>query len=150
MDIRYRPKQGPRWGAQLAILYGKQIDAGITASGTKVIDIATPFRKCYVMRLSVVTTIVPAGSSTIIASVIHQNLAGAVAVLTGNVDLKALTAQVVAEMAGLGGNINTPIITDAHRFINEGDRLTVSVTSGGTVTTQPVGLIFVAEVAVIE
>lgn len=148
MDTRFRPRSA-RVGSQIVFLMGKA-QAVLTPSAQSQVTIPTPYRKLFVLRCTVSTSIIPAGSSTFVGSVAKENASGGVATLSNLVDLKALTVNQPIDMGGLGGNVNTAIVTDAHRFINEGDQLYAAVVAGGTITTQPTGLIFIIEAAVIE
>lgn len=146
MDARFKPKAG-RFGVAPVFLVGKQLDAGITASNTVQIPVATPFRKLYVARLTVHCATVAIGGSTITATLQKKPVGvAAVALNTAN-DIKA------AFITSTNTSFNIPLLatlTDAQKILNEGDFLYVDVTAAGTVTTQPVGLIFTVECLVLE
>ena len=146
MDKTRRTKAG-RFGTVPAFAYGKQLDAGITASATVKIPIANPCRKSYIERLSVAAATLPIGGAAITATLQKKAAdGGAVTALTAATDLTVanLTALKVAIVALLS------TLTDVNRVLQEGDYLYVDVIAAGTVTTQPVGLQFIVELSVLE
>lgn len=143
MDTRFKPKAG-RFGVAPVFLVGKQLDAGITASATTFIPIASPYRKLYIVRFTVHCETRPAGGAAITATLLHRP--GAVA-LTAAQDITA------AFITNVNNSFNIPLLvaaTDTQRILVEGDTLAASVIAAGTVTTQPVGLSFVVEALVLE
>lgn len=149
MDVRFRPK-GFRQGVQIAFLHGKQPDVP-AGTGTTIIPIASPYRKCFILRLSLSHEQGIAGTSCTLA-VLKENASGNVATLSNTVNLMAgvfFSGQVSGDLGGLLGNASTPIVTEAHRLLNEGDRLYAQLVTNA-VSSGLVGIIVVAEVAVLE
>lgn len=145
MDKTRKTKAG-RFGTVPAFFKGKQLDAGITASATVKMIIATPYRKAFVERASVVAETLPIGGAAITATLYKKPVGATAIALTGAIDLKVATQ--TALVSGLMALVST--LTDAQRVINEGDILYADLTAAGTVTTQPVGLQIIVEVAVLE
>ncbi len=145
MDKTRKTKAG-RFGTVPAFFSGKQADAGITASATVVIPVATPRRKTFVERCSVVLQTLPIGSAAITITLMKKPVASAAIALTAATSLLVATqtALIVAEIALLAA------LTDSERVVAEGDLLYFNVIAAGTVSTQPVGLVGSVEVSVLE
>lgn len=145
MDVRFRPRSY-RSGTQVVMLSGKQTDANaITPSDIKILEIPSPFRKLYILRWSVVIQTLPQGGGAITAQLTKNGVGSAF--LSPSVDLTVAnqTAQVVKNLPLL-----TTISDSQKSFGERGDSLYVGVSAAGTVTVQPVGMIFTIECAVLE
>jgi hypothetical protein len=141
---QYFSPKGSRFGLHPAFV-GTKVTANITASGSDIIDIPTPYRRCAVLGFTVSTVTVPTGSSTITAKLQKYDASATALVdLTSTTDLKTLTTKQSRNVA------LTSTLTDAQRTIDDSDTLTVLVASAGTVTAQPTNLCFTVELAIME
>lgn len=145
MDRTRKTKAG-RFGTHPAFAHGRQLDAGITASATVKVPIATPYRRSFIERFGVSAVTLPIGGAAITAILQKKPVGAAAVALTAGIDLTVTTQ--TALQVGLGALLST--LTDAQRVLNEGDYLYVDVIAAGTVTTQPVGLQFSVELLVLE
>lgn len=145
MDKTRKTKAG-RYGTEVAFVSGQQLDAGITASATVKMVIASPYRKAYIERASVNAEVLPIGSLAITATLYKKRAGAAAVALTAAIDLKVATQ--TALVSGVMALLST--LTDADRLMLEGDTLYADLTAAGTVTTQPVGLHITVELAVLE
>lgn len=136
----------------VVMLTGKQADAGIIASGTVVVPIATPFRKLYVLRMSVVQLVLPAGSFEVFPRIWKTNpTTGVIDALLNQIQANASSLKADLQTAGVVGVLPFfSSVTDQDRLISQGSQLIVQVVANGTVTTQPVGMTFMIECAVLE
>lgn len=140
-----KPKAG-RFGITPVFVTGRQIDAGITASATVKIPVATPFRKLYVEKAGVSAVTLPIGGGAITATLYKKPVGGTAVALSAAIDLTvaAQTALVVGAVTILAA------ATDTQRIVLEGEYLYFDIIAAGTVTTQPAGLVFSIEVLVLE
>jgi hypothetical protein len=137
----FQPKPG-RFGVMPEIVSGKQLDAGITASATVNIPIATARRRSTVARCSVHYETAPIGGAAITGKLRKKPVGAAAVDLTAAFTLTGLTVQQVFDI---------PITaSELAAIVNEGDYLFFAVTAAGTVTTQPVGLTVNVELLILE
>lgn len=149
MVNHFAPKPG-RFGTIPNTLYGKQLDAGITASATVNIPIGTGFRKQVIFRAGVSYETAPVGGAAITGILWKKPVGLAAIAITTAFTLTALALQ---QVAAIGGTLAVPLVaglTDPQLTINEGDYLYFAVTAAGTVTTQPVGLVVTVETLIRE
>jgi hypothetical protein len=155
MDRIRKPSAG-HLDTQVVYAHGKQT-ATITSNGTTIIPIATPYRKCYVERMSLQADVIVGFSAGGAAQCqIFKKPTGVSAQAISNVlfidnnhsfatDVAAQTTvkfpfvQVVADAA-----------TDDWRTINEGEYLYLSIVTSAAVNTQPKGIIATVELMVLE
>lgn len=143
MRNHFQPKPG-RYGTMPEVISGKQLDAGITASATTNISIATPRRKAILARISIHFETVPIGGAAITGKLRKKPVGSAAIDLTAAFTLTGLTAQLV---------IDVPLLTtlsELQAIVQEGDYLFFAVTAAGTVTTQPVGMTVSVELLIQE
>lgn len=143
---RYRPGA---FGVERAFLNSGQIGgtnylggtAPLTASATTIFQLGGfAGRRMQAIRLGASATTVPTGGAAITAKLVRYRASDTTAVdLTQNISLVALiTRQTLwAELlTTLANGVNT---------IQSSDSVEVHVTAAGTVTVQPVGLVFTVE-----
>ena len=151
----FAPKPG-RFGVQTVQARTGQIGGAnflggatpLTANTTTIFRLGgTAGRKCRVSRFGATTVTVPADADgTIVATLRKYDASADSAVtLTGNLDLEALVTREETSAAVLG------TLTDAQLTLDTGDALEIHVVSNSAaIDTQPAGLVFVAELLVLE
>jgi hypothetical protein len=139
----YQPKPG-RFGTMPEVISGKQLDAGITASATVNIPIATPRRKAILARISGHYETAPIGGAAITGKLRKKPLGAAAFDLTAAFVLTGLTVQQVFDIPLLS------TLTELQLIVQEQDYLFFAVTAAGTVTTQPIGLTISVELLIQE
>lgn len=149
----FRPKAG-RFGVAPTFLKTAQIGGAnfqggatpLTASGTTIFRLgACAGRRAMVSRLGAVTTTVPVSASgTLLAALYKYDASADAAVkMTGDVDLETLVTRE-------GGFADALALSDADLTLDTGDALEVHIVSDAAIGTQPAGLVFTAEVLVLE
>lgn len=151
----FAPKPG-RFGVQSTLVQSGQIGGAnflggaspLTANTTTIFRLGgTAGRKCMVSRFGATTVTVPADADgTIVATLRKYDAsADATVTLTANLDLEALITREESSTIALG------TLTDAQLTMDVGDALEVHVVNNSAVIdTQPAGLVFVAELLVLE
>lgn len=151
----FAPKPG-RFGVQTVQVRSGQIGGAnflggaspLTANTTTIFRLGgTAGRKCRVSRFGATTVTVPADADGAITATLrkYDASANAAVTLTGDIDLEALTTREESSVAVLG------TLTDAQLTLEDGDALEIHVVSdSAAIDTQPAGLVFVAEVLVLE
>jgi len=151
----FAPKPG-RFGVQTVQARTGQIGGAdylggatpLTANDTTIFRVGgTAGRKCRVSRFGATAVTVPADSDgTIVATLRKYDAsADATVTLTGNLDLEALVTREESSVKVLG------TLTDAQLTLDTGDALEIHVVSNSAaINTQPAGLVFVAELLVLE
>ena len=161
MNLQFKPKFGGRIENVIAVLQGKQVDAGITASATTNIPIVSPYQRYIILTACFqMTTPVAGGSAINLWLQKHSQTAGDV-FFSGGQDIRGLNANQAYPINLSVPNVNTPKFLGVEQFI-EGENFQIGglpaqgsydlfavVQAAGTVTTQPVGLIITVEVAVV-
>lgn len=145
-DLSFRPKSATRAGAHFAYLKSQQI-AAVTVNTTTRIPGDHIHRKAYLTRLSVHCSTVGADADGVITAIVYKYdaSANAAVALCAAENLEALTADESAAIT------ITSSLTEAERTFDEGDVFYAIVTNNSAaIDTQPVGLVFSAEVAVKE
>lgn len=150
MSVLY-PRQKPgSYGVQRVYISTEKIGT-ITSASTDTFRFPTPYRKCYIQRISAQAQTPPAvttGTSTATVKIFRANGGSSVTVSSG-LDLETLTANKAKAFT-----IPTTT-TDAQRILvndstNGGDTLYVELVNGTTIATQPVALYIVVELLVLE
>jgi hypothetical protein len=150
----FAPKPG-RFGVQTVQVRSGQIGGAnflggatpLTANATTIFRIGgMAGRKCRVSRFGATTVTVPADADGTIVATLRKYDASAdtPVTLTDNVDLEALVTREESSTAVLG-------LSDADLTLDTGDTLEIHVVSNSAaIDTQPAGLVFVAELLVLE
>lgn len=143
MDASFRPRSG-RFGVHSVYVVSEKIGA-LTSAGTDTFRIPTPFRKCYVSKVSAQAQTVPVVTTgTATATLKKVKAAGGTDTITAGLDLETLAANVSKAFSIAAA------ATDANRIVLEGDTLFVESVNGTTIATPPVALFFVVELLVLE
>lgn len=140
----FMPKPG-RLGAFPDVLNGR-CAATIANSGTTTYNFGGHPARCYINRAVVSAGTVPVSASGTILGVLqkYDASADAAVVLSGNIDLEALTAHEGTAVTLLS------TLTDAQRTLDTGDTLRLVVTTTNTVGTANVDLCVNWELLVLE
>jgi hypothetical protein len=140
----FQPKSAQRSGVQVAFASGRQLDAGITANATTRIPIASPFRKSFIERVTAQVITVPADADGTILATLKKISGGTTTSLSAALDLETLVT-LVTKLFTLS------TLTEMQQTLREGDILVVDVVNNSAaIDTQPVGLIFTAELLPLE
>ena len=151
----FAPKPG-RFGVASTLVQTGQIGGAnflggatpLTANTTTIFRLGgTAGRKCRVSRFGATTVTVPADADGAITATLRKYDASAdtTVTLTGNINLEALVTREETSVAVLG------TLTDAQLTLDTGDALEIHVVNdSAAIDTQPAGLVFVAELLVLE
>lgn len=151
----FAPKPG-RFGVQTVQVRTGQIGGAnflggaspLTANTTTIFRLGGPAgRKCRVSRFGATTVTVPADADGAITATLrkYDASADAAVTLTANINLEALTTREETSIGVLG------TVTDAQLTLDAGDTLEIHVVSdSAAIDTQPAGLVFAAELLVLE
>lgn len=146
----YRPRTSDRSGVEHALVQSGIFGTGglaLTASATTQLRVPTPFRRCWIERISLSSGGLVDGAGTELATVFKRdNVAGANVALTAATDLEV--ALQVANKVSRIPFLTT--LTDGQRTLQEGDQIYVDIVSSGAITTQPTHSAFVFELLVLE
>lgn len=140
-----RPKPG-RFGFSPAIL-SSGICGALTANATTKLGIgASPKRACITAVAAVCSTVAADADGTTLATLKKYDASADAAVtLSSALDLEAMTANEASAFT------ITTTLTDAQRMLDTGDFLYVDVVNNSlAIDTQPVNLIFTAEISIVE
>lgn len=153
MDTIFRPRPG-RYGVMVDAKASPQVGTGaltLTANVTTRIAIPTPIVRCAIFQLSLQSGAVTAVDSdgTVLATYNKRdNVAGA------DVPLSAATSLESDFVTAINKNYPVPLLTtltDAQRVCQPGDILFVNVVNNSAaIDTQPTGLFFVVEFAILQ
>lgn len=151
----FAPKPG-RFGVASTLVQTGQIGGAnflggaspLTANTTTIFRMGgTAGRKCRVSRLGATVVTVPADADGAITAVLvkYDASANTTVTLTGAINLEALVTREETSVAVLG------TLTDAQLTLDTGDALEIHVVNdSAAIDTQPAGLVFVAELLVLE
>ena len=145
----FRPKS-PRYGVEVVIVESEKINS-FTSAGTDTYRIPTPYRRCFVERISAQCQQVPivtTGTSTATVKLFRAN-GGATVTISSGLDLETLVANKAKVF------VLPTTTTDGQRVLiqdstNGGDTLFIDVVNGTTIATPPTALYFVVELLVLE
>lgn len=146
----YRPRAG-RHGVFVVYTFTKEINA-LTSAGTDTVRIPTPFNRCYYLRASVHTQVVPVvttGTSTATVKK-FQASDGTTKTLSAGFDLETLTINKGSPFALAAGLIEADRYVRNTGAVASGDTLFVDIVNGTTIATAPTALYVVVELAVIS
>lgn len=135
----FRPKPG-RFGIAPTLLTVSPV-FGTLAAGTVVHNLGSVPSRCYVNSIRVSATTFPT-AATSIAATLRRKPAGDAVALTSGIDVNTADAA-----TGVAGAFTA---TQPNRVLAPGETLQLSVVTTGDVTQQPVGLIVVVELLVME
>lgn len=150
------PKQKPGYfGVQRTYLTSAQIGgtnfqggaSPITANTTNIFRLGAPFTKCAFNGFTATTVTVPSDpDGTMLAYIYKYDASADAAVLiSAAIDLEALVTREATRALALS------TATDAQLTLDTGDALEIHVVNNSAaITTQPAGLVFVAELLVLE
>lgn len=143
MDASFRPRAG-RYGVHSVYVVSEKVGA-LTSAGTDTFRIPTPFRKCYVSRVSVQAQVVPVVTTgTAVATLKKAKAAGGTSTITSGLDLETLAANVAKAF------VIAPAAVDADRIVLEGDTLFMESANGTTIATPPTAMFFMVELLILE
>lgn len=142
MDASFRPRAG-RFGVHTVYVTSEKIGA-LTSAGTDVFRIPTPFRKCFISRISAQAQVAPVITTGTATATVFKVRGGASTAITAGLDLETLVANVAKPF------VNLTTLLDTDRVLLEGDTLRVDSVNGTTVATAPVAMYFVIELLILE
>jgi uncharacterized protein with WD repeat len=144
-DFSFRPKSG-RFGVMVDTNPAQIPSASpLTASSTVTFSFSPLYRNRAVSAISASALVIPAGGAAITATIKKWSVAAqAYVALATAFDLTSLTAKQVSVIPF------DATVTTAQRSLTAGDLLVVDLICAGTVTTQPTGLLIVAEMFVLQ
>lgn len=145
----FRPKPG-RHGIQVAYVATKEVL--VTSTLTEVFNFPTPFRKAYVLSVSVQTQQVPVITTGTSTATLKKRQASdaSVKVLSSGFDLETLTANKASPMVIPASTVEGDKFVRNTGLVASGDILYIETVTGTTVATVPIGLIFVVELAILN
>ena len=154
MDRQRKPK-AQHLGTVVDHVWGKQPDQGFLQNTTVNVPIATPYRKCYVERVSfqldVILTFTGAGSCQWQLFKKPTGAASSAFTDVGRIDNNSTLTPTARTTAALSFLSNGPLAPDSMRTVNEGEYLFAQVTTANNaITSQCAGFIVTVELLILD